>query len=77
MGCSVINRDRPICHIVRQTIGSNLNWDYILENALENGTSSLLYRNLKEINDDGLVPRLVIKKLKDIYYIIFLVILFS
>ncbi|MEK6715518.1 MAG: nucleotidyltransferase family protein [Candidatus Omnitrophota bacterium] len=67
-GCSVINRDRPICHIVRQTIGSNLNWDYILENALENGTSSLLYRNLKEINDDGLVPRLVIKKLKDIYF---------
>lgn len=70
IGCSVINRQSPVSQIARQSIGSNLDWEYILKNALENGTSCLLYKNLKQINEDILVPEWVIKKLEDVYFAI-------
>lgn len=66
--CSRINTDGDIGQRIQETIHRDLNWDYILENALENGVSSLLYKNLKEINEDGLVPRRAIEKLGDIYF---------
>lgn len=68
LGCSKINIGGEKSQALKETLHNNLNWDYVLENALKNGTSSLLYRNLGKINDDGAVPGWVIKKLKDVYF---------
>ncbi|MFH1783723.1 MAG: nucleotidyltransferase family protein [bacterium] len=67
-GCSVKDTDGSTHHLLQQAINSNLDWDYIVENALGNGTSSLLYRNLRKIDEDCLVPGWVIEKLSDVYF---------
>ncbi|MBU0549695.1 MAG: nucleotidyltransferase family protein, partial [Candidatus Omnitrophica bacterium] len=53
--CSRINANAKLCQEIKENLNSDLNWDYLLETAEDDGVISLLYRILKDFGN-GLVP---------------------
>lgn len=66
--CARINLDNDKIQELRESISSNLDWNYILKSALKNGVSSLFYKNIKKYVDGGVVPSWVMSSLKDGYF---------
>jgi len=66
--CSRMDMDGDIDLGVQEILHSDLNWGYVLKEALANGVSPLLYRNLKRINGDSITPDEVIEELREIYF---------
>lgn len=66
--CSKINIDSDKSQLLKETLHRDLNWDYILKEAQESGVSSLLYRNLKDNNEDNIIPGEVIRELRTAYF---------
>ena len=53
---------------VKDIMSFSLNWEEILESALSQGITPLLYNNLKKIQESHFVPRVVMNKLKADYH---------
>ncbi|MBU1871466.1 MAG: nucleotidyltransferase family protein [Candidatus Omnitrophica bacterium] len=53
--CSRINVNAKLCQEIKENLNSDLNWDYLLKTAEDDGVISLLYRILKDFGN-GLVP---------------------
>jgi hypothetical protein len=65
LSCSCINPDKDR---IKDILSNRLNWDYIGANAGRHGISSLLYRNLSNFDDLGVIPDKVMKHLKGQYF---------
>ena len=65
LSCSCSNPDKDR---IKNTLGNRLNWDYIVSNAGRHGSSSLMYRNLSQFDDLGVIPDKVMKHLKKQYF---------
>lgn len=66
--CTRIKPDDKSIHKIKDLIGSGLNWEYIVEKVSQYGLASLLFHNLRGINENGSVPQEVMATLKKGYY---------
>ena len=68
LACARISPDEKNLHKIKELAGGDLNWEYIIKNALPHGLASLLFHNLSGINQNGRIPRKVMETLKKEYY---------
>jgi len=63
LNCARINADLGK---ISESLNAHLNWDYIIETAIENHISPLIYHNLNRSNSDK-IPADAMKKLRGTY----------
>jgi len=66
--CARTSIDKATIIKVKEALNCRLNWNYIIETALQHGIAPLLYHNLSEMADDGNgIPEKVVGYLRKLY----------
>jgi len=68
LACVRIKPDDKSIHKIKDLIGSGLNWEYIVKSVSGHGIVSLLFHNLRNINENDIIPQKVMETLKKKYY---------
>lgn len=63
-----INMDDSMSYKIKEILGLDLDWDYIMEEASRNEIESLLYHNLHKMDDSRNIPESAMKDLRVAYY---------
>jgi hypothetical protein len=64
--CARTSMDKAVINNVKAVLNSGLDWNYIIENALQHGIAPLLYHNLSGLADER-VPEKVVEYLRKLY----------
>lgn len=66
--CSQTRIPEATLNKVKNIISLPLDWEVVLDSALSQGVSPLLYNNLKKIRSNHFVPKKIMDRLKEAYY---------
>lgn len=68
IACARTKLDDKSIHEIKNIINSDLDWEYLLGNVSQHSIGSLLYKNLKAVNDEKKVPEYVLNNLRQYYH---------
>ena len=66
--CARTEINKEIARKTKALLSLELDWGYIRKKAYQHGVASLLYYNLKRINQDNVAPEKVMEEFKEVYY---------
>lgn len=68
LNCSTEAMERDLLHQTQELLQAPLRWGKVLASSWQHGVTSLLYKNLKKVDQGGVIPHEVSRKLLQLYH---------